>query len=193
MKAKMDAKKMVIQPKIDKNIVHENGTTQVAYDIYRENMINILKEYLHKIEYTYTEEIIGVIVETYEAKQQWNQEKTQMLTGTSTKEIEEWVHHSEEMDELLEAFGNYPHLYGTELMEDKYLKKFDKETLDNIEKTLFEYDQGIIKYDHEKHGLVHVEGELVQSAFIEWYEGMIDTESLISEYGCRNHEQNYEL
>ena len=26
---------MEILPKIDKNIVHENGTTQVAYDIYR--------------------------------------------------------------------------------------------------------------------------------------------------------------
>lgn len=36
MKAKMEAKKMEIQPKIDKNIVHENGTSQVAYDIYRE-------------------------------------------------------------------------------------------------------------------------------------------------------------
>lgn len=98
--------------------------------------------------------------------------------GIDLESLEDKVNH--EQKEIEENV--YPNLHGTELLNKENISLLGEEILQYFEKTLEEWDKGIIDYDKNTNQLFHNEGKIFSSDVIAWYEGGRTTEDLVKEY-----------
>lgn len=94
--------------------------------------------------------------------------------GIDLESLEDKVNH--EQKEIEENV--YPNLHGTELLNKENISLLGEEILQYFEKTLEEWDKGIIDYDKNTNQLFHNEGKIFSSDVIAWYEGGRTTEDL---------------
>lgn len=87
--------------------------------------------------------------------------------GIDLESLEDKVNH--EQKEIEENV--YPNLHGTELLNKENISLLGEEILQYFEKTLEEWDKGIIDYDKNTNQLFHNEGKIFSSDVIAWYEG----------------------
>lgn len=76
----------------------------------------------------------------------------------------------------------YPNLSETDLLNKENVTLLGEDTLQYFEKTLEEWNQGIIDYDKNTLQLFHKEGKIFSSDVIAWYGGSVSTEGLVKEY-----------